>query len=43
LLGLIDVSVGVVLGETVIVKGSVVETVKSGLKTNTFSTPTVVR
>src|SRR6185503_1965216 len=39
LLGLIDVSVGVVLGETAMVKGRVVDTVKSGLNTKTFSIP----
>jgi hypothetical protein len=43
LVGLMNVSVGVVFGETVIVNGRVFETVKSGFSTNTFSTPTVVR
>jgi ABC-type dipeptide/oligopeptide/nickel transport system permease subunit len=43
LVGLISVSVGVVAGFTVIVNGNVFETVLSGLRTSTFSVPTVVR
>ena len=42
LVGLIFVSVGVVAGFTVMVKGRVFETVLSGFSTNTFSVPAIV-
>ena len=41
--GLMLVKVGVVAGFTVMVNGSVFETVLSGFSTNTFAVPTVVR
>jgi hypothetical protein len=43
LLGLMEVRVGLVDGDTVMLKGRMLEMVLSGLSTNTFATDTVVR